>query len=99
MKLSPYNDRYTNATHLNNYIEIASGSTIEWDDGEFPIPRYLDTASPIKAVPIEKDKEYYLYLEYVNGRMFPKELHPTIPDKIYLEVYPYSLGVKLPSIA
>ena len=99
LKLSPYNDMYINANHSSDYIEIASGSTIEWEDEEFPVPRYLDTASPIKAVPIEKDKEYYLYLEYVNGRMFPKETHPNIQDKIYLEVYPYSLGVKLPSIA
>ena len=99
LKLSPYKDRYTDESHFGNYIEIASGERIEWDDGEYPVPRYLETRSPIKAVPIEKDKNYYLYLEYVKGRMYPMELHPNIPDKIYLEVYPYSLGVKLPSIA
>ena len=61
------------------------------------ITRMGDFRSPAKAVPIRKDKMYYLYIEYENGMMVPLDRQPQIPSPTYLEVYPFTRAIELPS--
>ena len=95
LKLSPYPDLYTNPDHENQYIEVLSNYRVPWDDGY--ITRIGDFRTPAKAVPIRKDKMYYLYLEYENGMMVPIDRNPEIPSPTYLEVYPFTRALELPN--
>ena len=95
LKLSPYPDLYSNPEHENEFIEVLSGYRIPMKDGN--ITRMGDFRSPAKAVPIRKDKMYYLYIEYENGMMVPLDRQPQIPSPTYLEVYPFTRAIELPS--
>lgn len=71
MKLSPFNDIYTNAKHKDEYIEVLSCTNMQ-------VKPYKDSGitwskqirSPHKAIPRNPKGALYLYLEYENGCMY-----------------------------
>lgn len=97
LKLSPYPDLYTNEDHADAFIELLSRREVPWNDGQYPVARMGDFRSPAQAVPIRKDKTYYLYVEYDNCMMAPVDRNMNnIPSPTYLEVYPFARALEMP---
>lgn len=71
MKLSPFNDIYTNPKHKDEYIEVLSCTNMQVKPyKDMGITWSTQIRAPHKAIPINHKNTLYLYLEYENGCMY-----------------------------
>lgn len=70
MKLSPFNDIYTNPKHKDEYIEVLSCTNVHLNPKDIGMFGSTQIRAPHKAIPINHKNTLYLYLEYENGCMY-----------------------------
>ena len=81
VKLSKYNDIYTNQDHLSAYVEILRTQEFDFSTegaGGINRGRVFRVNTPPQIVALKKGVKYYLYVEYSNGccgKVYDEELY------------------------